>query len=132
MRPASYLLDTHAFLWLAGDDDRLSDRVRELALDTSNQLSLSVASIWELAIKASLGKLRLDVGLGELVESQKAALGLTLWRIEAAHALEVETLEYHHRDPFDRLLVAQARVERIVIVSRDRRLDDYGVERVWR
>jgi PIN domain nuclease of toxin-antitoxin system len=129
--PAGYLLDTHVFLWLAGDDTRLSAKVRELALDAGNPLSLSVASVWELAIKASLGKLRLDVGLGELIESQRAALGLTMLRIETAHVLEVETLEYHHRDPFDRLLVAQARVERLTIVSRDTRLDDYDVERVW-
>lgn len=131
MTPDTYLLDTHTFLWLASDDRRLPVRVRTLALDHRNTLLLSVASIWELAIKASLGKLELRVPLSDLIKTQRTDLGVRVLPIEPEHALRVGQLEFHHRDPFDRLLVAQAVVEGVPLLSNDAQLDEYPVGRVW-
>ncbi len=131
MRPNAYLLDTHTFLWLASDDSRLPARVRRLALRADTTLILSVASIWELAIKASLGKLDLRIPLAELIDAQRTDLRARLLPIEAEHAMRVESLEFHHRDPFDRLLVAQAAVEDVPLLSADVQLDAYPIERFW-
>jgi PIN domain nuclease of toxin-antitoxin system len=130
--PASrLLLDTHAFLWLAGGDPRAGERIRARLEDPSLELLLSVASVWEMAIKKSLGKLVLEIPLGQLLEGQLDAMGLQILDVELEHAIAVEQLAWHHRDPFDRLLVAQAIIERLPIVSADPAFDPYPVERVW-
>lgn len=113
------------------DDPRLTLRARELVLDSGNDLYLSVASIWEMAIKSSLGKLVLRVSLAELVKSQCEALVTRLLPVVYEHAVAVENLEFHHRDPFDRLLVAQATCEELTLLSGDGKFDAYGVTRVW-
>ncbi len=125
-----YLLDTHVFLWLAIDDPQLSPRARALFADTQQELLLSAASVWEMAIKASLGKLTLSTSLEALVQGGRTRSIRTL-DVTAKHAWSVEHLPFHHRDPFDRLLVAQAIDEGMQIVSRDEQLDAYGVTRVW-
>lgn len=125
------LLDTHAFLWAAADAPQLSPKARALFTAADNELLLSVASVWEMAIKASLGKLRLELPLDRLVRGGLAQPGLRLQHIELDHALRVRRLPWHHRDPFDRLLVAQALAEGVPLLSRDAAFDAYGVERIW-
>ncbi len=127
----AYLLDTHTFLWLATEDEGLSPTARELALDPRNDLFLSVASVWEMAIKKSLGRMELTVPLSRLLAEQLRQLRTTLLEIRCEHALLVETLPFHHRDPFDRLLVAQAIEESLPLLSADTQLDAYPVDRVW-
>jgi len=128
---ARYLLDTHTFLWLATDSPRLGQRARSCASDPGSELFLSVASVWEMAIKKSLGKLHTSIGLRQLVDDQLEVLGIRLLEIGLEHAIGVEDLIFHHRDPFDRLLVAQAIHDRLTLLSRDEAFDAYPVARIW-
>lgn len=121
------LLDTHAVLWWLLDDPRLSDRAAEALVDPANRVLLSAAVVWEIAIKRSLGKL-------EVPEDFRATLhrgGAQPLSVSLSHAAAVERLPWHHRDPFDRMLVAQALAEDAAIVSRDGALQPYGVQLVW-
>ncbi len=127
----AFLLDTHAFVWLATDHPKLSARARSTALNENNALHLSVASVWEMAIKKSLGRFELKVPLGEFVRGQLSDLDASLVEIRLQHALIVETLPLHHRDPFDRLLIAQAIQENFSVLSADASFDAYGVKRIW-
>lgn len=126
-----YLLDTHSFLWLASDDARLSVRAKEAFLSPENDFLLSVASIWEVAIKASLGRLKFVLPLPQFVERQVQHMGLEILPISVHHATAVEGLPFHHRDPFDRLLIAQSMYEAIPILGTDEIFDTYGIARVW-
>lgn len=126
-----FLLDTHAFLWLASDPERVPGAVRERLADPGAELWLSAASVWEMAIKRSLGKLTTILPLAELVSLQSEAMAVSILDIRSAHALAVESLPFHHRDPFDRLLVAQALFEDLHLVSADETFDLYPVDRVW-
>lgn len=125
------LLDTHALVWLATLDGRLSERARAVAEDLDNRLYLSAASVWELAIKKSLGRIAVEPSLPAFLDEQTRALGLRHLDIVRDHAMIVEGLPFHHRDPFDRLLVAQARHEAFAILSADPAFDDYAVTRIW-
>lgn len=121
------LLDTHCFLWMHSEPQRLSPRARRLLTDPGNELLLSAASAWEMAIKASLGKLRLPEPVADYVTSRMAEAGVQSLAVEHAHALRVATMPRHHGDPFDRLLAAQADVESLPILTSDRHFRDYGV-----
>ena len=123
------LLDTHAFLWFVTDDPRLSRRARRAIVDAA-EAWLSIASCWEMAIKLSLGKLTLTSPIDRFLSEQLAANGLQLLHIELPHATRVAALAWHHRDPFDRLLAAQALAEDLTIVSSDRVFQKYGVPTV--
>ncbi len=123
------LLDTHAILWFVWDDERLSQKARQLIEDPSNIKHVSVASGWEIAIKCSLGKLRLDDSAAADISRELAANGLVLMSMTLEHVAGVENLPFHHRDPVDRLLVAQCLSEDLELVSRDRAFDAYGVRR---
>lgn len=125
------LLDTHAFLWFVAGDPRLSRPARRRIEASSNEKLLSVASIWEIAIKASLGKISLALSLDELVEEGAIKNGFGVLEVRRQHAAGVLGLPFHHRDPFDRLLVAQAICEGLVLLSGDEVLDRYSIERVW-
>jgi PIN domain nuclease of toxin-antitoxin system len=121
------LLDTHAALWWLGGDDRLGRVSADLLEDASTDVQLSAAVVWEVAIKRSLGKLKApDDFASTLIGAGAQALPVTI-----AHAEAVELLEWHHRDPFDRMLIAQARVEQAVLVSNDQAFLPYGVPLVW-
>jgi PIN domain nuclease of toxin-antitoxin system len=121
------LLDTHAALWWLGDDDRLGSRSAGLLGDPANDVLLSAAVVWEVAIKRSLGKLRAPDGFASaLLGAGANALPVTIGHAEAAGLLE-----WHHRDPFDRMLIAQASVEQAVLISNDEALEPYGVKLVW-
>jgi PIN domain nuclease of toxin-antitoxin system len=122
------LLDTNVVVWLLlGDRKRVSEEAVEALEDEHNEVALSAASVWEIAIKRSLGKLTIVSGWGATL----TRLGFDPMPVTAIHAQAVESLPWHHRDPFDRLLVAQASVEGCVLVSADRRLGAYGVDVLW-
>jgi PIN domain nuclease of toxin-antitoxin system len=125
------LLDTHTFLWFIADSDRLSQKARALIEDESNRVYLSAASLWEIAIKVSLGKLNLSEPFETFIPEQLDVNSVELLGISVSHASRVASLPFHHRDPFDRLLAAQALTEDIPIISGDEVLDAYGVTRVW-
>jgi PIN domain nuclease of toxin-antitoxin system len=123
------LLDTQAFLWWVADDSRLSKRAaRAIA---ASECLLSVASCWEMAIKASLGKLTLPGPVERFVQEQLEVNGFNLLAVSLEHTGGVAALPFHHRDPFDRLLAAQARAGELGIVSADPIFPKYGVKRVW-
>lgn len=126
-----YLMDSHAILWALTDDPRFGSKARELFLDDEAPLLVSAASLWELALEISIGKLSLSRDLGDLADRELAEQGIPVVPIEARHAIAVRGLPFHHRDPFDRLLVATALVDGLTIVSRDPVFDAYGVTRVW-
>lgn len=125
------LLDTHVFLWAATDLTKVSRAAASALARRSNSLFLSAVSVWEIAIKRSLGKLTLEIPLGQLLDLGRQRMGLETLAVTSAHALLIEHLPFHHRDPFDRLLVAQARAEEMTIVGADPAFDAYGVRRLW-
>ena len=124
------LLDTHTFLWFLDDSPQLSQKGKAL-LEADNELLLSVASLWEIAIKLRLGKLTVAVPIEVLMTQQLTQNDIVLLPITVAPLIVVSTLPLHHRDPFDRLLVAQALVEQMPIVSADPAFDAYPVQRLW-
>ncbi len=125
------LLDTHSFLWFIAGNVSLSPTARTLIEDVDNQPLLSMASLWEMAIKLSIGKLSLGQPFETLIPEQMRLNGIELLQIETAHVMVVAKLPFHHRDPFDRLLIAQAMVEQIPIVSGDPAFDLYRIKRLW-
>jgi len=125
------LLDTHSFLWFITGDDRLSRAARDLVEDGGNQLWLSIASLWEIAIKTSIGRLELARPFGELIPEQMSLNGIEALDIRVEHVAQVAQLPFHYRDPFDCLLIAQAKVEDIPIVGADAVFDNYAITRMW-
>jgi len=125
------LLDTHTFLWWINNDPLLSEPARAAIASERNECFLSLASCWELAIKTSIGKLRLTKTVERFIPEELAANDFKLLNLDFRHVAKVESLPFHHRDPFDRLLVAQVLAERMTIVSADAVLSEYGVKRIW-
>ena len=125
------LLDTHAFLWWIFDDPRLSPSARTLIADPPAEILFSVVSAWEIAIKSRTGRLDLPVDVPAFIHDQVRRNRFTVLPIELRHALHVHALPERHRDPFDRLLVAQAQVEAVPMLSRDAQLGAYEVELRW-
>lgn len=124
------LLDTQSWLWMASSPERLSERARALVETNDNELYLSVASAWEMAIKHALGKLRLPEPPARYVPSRLDTLRVEALPIELIHALQVAALPRHHRDPFDRLLIAQAQLEGLRILTSDAAFASYDVETI--
>ena len=120
------LLDTHTFLWFVNDNPKLSNRLKELIEDTNNVSYLSVASLWEISIKFNLGKLTLDPNYEEFIEREVTTSTIQLLNIELEHLRINATLPFHHRDPFDRLIIAQSIAENIPIVTLDSAFDKYS------
>ena len=125
------LLDTHAFLWWIADNAELSPRAREVIRDGDNTLFLSAASGWEIAIKAKLGRLQLPDNLERFVIEHMSLNAITSLPIHLSHVLHVYSLPDHHRDPFDRMLIAQSQLEKLPIVTRDPQIARYSVEVIW-
>jgi PIN domain nuclease of toxin-antitoxin system len=125
------LLDTHTFLWWINNDPLLSEAASASITSVRNECFVSLASCWELAIKTSIGKLRLSKPVERFIPEELAANDFQLLPIDFRHVAKVETLPFHHRDPFDRLLVAQSLTEKMTMVSADGVLSRYGVKRVW-
>ena len=125
------LLDTHTFLWFLLDDPQLSAAALTIIEDPLNHIDVSPASYWEIAIKIRLGKYALPEPYQTFMEREIADNGFRILPIEPKHTAILTTMPLYHRDPFDRLLVAQASVEGIPPISADTRLDAYGVNRIW-
>ncbi len=125
------LIDTHAFLWFIDDDPRLSPSASERIGNPAERVLVSVVSLWEIVIKLGTGKLSLDRPPAELWPESLAANHFEALPVTSEHVLAVSPLPLHHRDPFDRLLIAQAIVEKLELVSVDPVFDRYPVERVW-
>ena len=125
------LLDTHAFLWLRFSPDKVSNAALTAYQDDNNKIFFSLVSIWEIQIKQQLGKLELDIGLADLLQEQCGNNQLELLPIKLNHILDLKKLPFHHKDPFDRLLISQAFSESMVLVSSDEFFSDYGVDVLW-
>ncbi len=125
------LLDTHTFLWFITGDSRLSSDARLLTEDTANDKFVSVVSLWEIALKFSLGKLILTDDFDVLFPNQLIINGFEELGIETKHFYEIVKMPFHHRDPFDRLIIAQAISEKMSIISIDSAFDNYSVIRFW-
>ena len=125
------LLDTHTFLWWIADSPRLSARAREVIRDSNNELFFSAASGWEIAIKAQLGRLQLPDNLEQFIVDQLSLNTILVLPIQLRHALHVYTLPQHHRDPFDRMLVAQSQVENLPVLTTDPQIAQYEVKTIW-
>ena len=124
------LLDTHAFLWFVWADSKLS-ALRSVIEDPSNVKFLSIASCWEIAIKTGLGKLKVGEPANSFVSREVLTNSFSLLPISLTHATSIETLPFHHRDPFDRLLITQSLTDSMTLVSCDQIFDAYGVSRAW-
>ena len=125
------LLDTHAFLWWIDDDERLSDKAREIVSDGRNELFFSAASGWEISIKSGLGRLEIPGDIEKFVADQLSRNAIEALPIHLSHALNAHKLSGHHRDPFDRILVSQAILEEMPLLSADPQIRHYQVEVVW-
>ena len=125
------LLDTHTFLWFVQGSTDLSVSARDLVNNPTTTSFLSMASVWEMAIKISLGKMELQLNLSDFVSHYTAINGFRLLPITLEHTSIVTSVPFHHRDPFDRLLAAQALSEELVLLSRDSILSAYGITRLW-
>ena len=125
------LLDTHVFLWWVMDEPSLSMRAREVISNSRNEVFFSAASGWEIAIKASRGRLELPTRPHEFVATQLSLNAFQTLPIQLSHALQVYNLPDLHRDPFDRLLIAQCQVEKLAFICGDAKLAEYGVEIIF-
>lgn len=125
------LMDTHSFIWFVDGSSQLSVQARTLIEDPANDKFLSIASIWEMAIKISLGKLSIAQPFEQFIPHQLQINGFEMLEIKFDHIAKVSNLPFHHRDPFDRLLIAQGLVEQIPIISVDSVFDTYSVQRLW-
>jgi PIN domain nuclease of toxin-antitoxin system len=125
------LLDTHTFLWFWWDDPKLSDAARDVIIDPNNRKLISTASRWEVAIKVGLKKLDLGGPFRGFIPQHMLRNNFESLAIHDDHLAALVDLPFHHRDPFDRLLIAQARWDEMPIVSADEQLDAYGIERIW-
>ena len=125
------LLDTHTLLWFLWADPKLSGTAAALIRDPANDVQVSVASCWEIAIKVGTGKLQLGEPSRTYLPRELARNRFDLLPITLDHATAVESLPHHHRDPFDRLLIAQATIENVPLVSADAAFDAYAVRRLW-
>lgn len=124
------LLDTNIFIWLNDSPQRIPDRIMSIISDPDNDLSLSLVSVWEMQIKIQLGKLQLQDSLPEILTTQQSDNDLQILMIEIGHIWRLANLPQHHRDPFDRLLIAQTQAEEMTLISADRVFSDYDVNLV--
>ena len=124
-------MDTHVLIWLVEGDKNLGTVARSAIEDEDNSLYLSIASLWEITIKLSLGKLDLQLSVDEMVESFLIPGGIEILQIETSHLSILRDLPLHHRDPFDRLIIAQAQAEKMTLISADGVFDLYDVDLQW-
>jgi PIN domain nuclease of toxin-antitoxin system len=125
------LLDTSSFLWFVAGSDSLSIKARDLIVDMNNDLFLSVASLWEIAIKMSIGKLKLLRSFEQIIPAQLEENFINILPIELNHLSQIIELPFHHRDPFDRLIIAQGMTEGLPVISSDASFQMYPVEVIW-
>ena len=125
------LLDTHIFLWLRNEPEKIPLHIMNVYEDMRSDVFLSMASIWEIQIKNQLGKLALDIPLNELIDQQCLKNGLQILPIETTHIYALKNLPAHHNDPFDRLILTQAQTENLTLLSADSVFKHYDVECIW-
>jgi PIN domain nuclease of toxin-antitoxin system len=125
------LIDTSAFLWSISDSDKLSDNARQVIADLENELFISVASLWEIAIKTSLGKLELLLPFDRLIPEQLEQNAINVLPIEVHHLSRIIGLPFHHRDPFDRLIIAQSLAEQLPGITKDAAFSQYPTQLIW-
>jgi PIN domain nuclease of toxin-antitoxin system len=125
------LLDTHTFIWWANEPEKLSENALAACQDNRNTLILSVVSAWEMQIKMQLGKLKISRPIEELIKTQQQANSLQVLPIELTHVMGLSNLPARHKDPFDRLLIAQANIEGATLVSIDPLFSSYSVQVLW-
>jgi PIN domain nuclease of toxin-antitoxin system len=125
------LLDTHALLWFLEDNPRLSDAAKRMLEDATTDAYISVASLWEIAIKIGLHKLQIGEPFDQLFPEQLKRNNFELLGVTVEHLTRLTTLPLHHRDPFDRMLIAQALEDQLVLVGADAAFDAYALERIW-
>jgi PIN domain nuclease of toxin-antitoxin system len=125
------LLDTQCWLWWFSEPERLNEEAIEQIADEANELWFSVASVWEIGIKVAIGKLPIPERIDDYISSCMIQLGAKSLEIKASHALQAAVLPLHHRDPFDRMLIAQAQIEGMTLVSADSMFDRYQVSVLW-
>lgn len=125
------LLDTHSFLWFVSASTRLTPTAKAAIEDPNNQKWVSIVSCWEISIKFGLGKLSLSDAVDVFLSQQLATNHFSVLPIELSHVCLVSRLPLHHRDPFDRLLIAQAQIESLGVVGCDHAFDPYGIQRIW-
>ena len=126
-----YLLDTHVFIWMDSDPSQLSSTVEVILKNKQHEVYLSVVSVWEIQIKTQIGKLMLSASADKLIQEQQQNNELQILPINLAHALKIGELPLHHKDPFDRLLVAQAIVEGYILITKESLLSQYPVNVIW-
>jgi len=126
------LLDTHVFLWWITDDAKLPDSIRNFISDGNNELFFSAASCWEIAIKSNLGRISLSHKIESFLPEQMVLNAVQGLPIQISHALYVINLPDHHRDPFDRIIVAQAQLEKMAIITSDPLVTKYDVDVIWK
>jgi PIN domain nuclease of toxin-antitoxin system len=124
------LLDTHAFIWFVEDDEQLPFAVKNKIEDIENEIFLSIASLWKMAIKMQLKKLNINKSIEDVIELTSQN-NFQLLPILPSHIVKLSSLSFFHRDPFDRIIIAQGLYENMVIVGRDLVFDDYQVQRIW-
>ena len=125
------LLDTHAFLWWDLTPEKLPNSLRHSLENSGNVVYLSHISIWEMQIKSQLGKLNLRLSLEQLIQEQKATNGIMLQSLYESHIYGLDKLPHHHRDPFDRLLISQALIEGLTLITNDSQIQQYDINTVW-
>ena len=126
-----YLIDTHTLLWIIDNNSQLSHIAKKIYLDENNEILLSIASLWKIAIKISLKKLVIPGHLPDFVKEHITGNNIRILNISLSHIYRLESLQYHHRDPFDRLIISQSIEENIPIISSDKKFDQYEISRIW-
>jgi PIN domain nuclease of toxin-antitoxin system len=126
---SQYLLDTHTFIWLSENSDQLSSNLKDV-IEEADIVYLSIVSLWEIAIKLNLGKLSLKQDY-EAIEIELEASDILLLPITFSDTIQIRDLPLHHRDPFDRMLIAQAITRSLTVISRDTAFDAYPIQRFW-
>jgi len=125
-----FLLDTHTFIWWDSDPSKLSKKALDLLLNQENTRLVSVVTLWEIQIKTQLGKLTLNQPLAKIINNQQKNR-IEFIGVQVNHILELEQLPLYHKDPFDRLLIAQAKAENAILVSRDAVFSNYTIDIEW-
>ncbi len=125
------IIDTQAFIWFVENDNQLPNKIKKDLENTENTIIVSIASLWEMSIKMTLGKLSLSCDLREMIEKIYSN-GFEIIPILPEHIIKLSTLDYFHRDPFDRIIIAQGLTENMIIASSDKIFDNYGIKRKWK
>jgi PIN domain nuclease of toxin-antitoxin system len=125
------IIDTHVFIWLDTQPEKISTTAMEICKNSHNQLYMSIASVWEMQIKMQLGKLKLDMQLNEMIEVQQQENDLNILNIYLKHIYQLQALPSHHNDPFDRIIIAQSLLENMPIISADNKFKSYAVQVLW-